>query len=199
MPNVIEAERVLLREVSPAEAQALVKGKRPDMDAWAVGYPVEGTLDASRMLLRQVASQQWRPGFGMYQIIRRRDSTIIGDIGFHSPPDAQGRVVVGFGLAASARGQGYATEALVALTRWAVAQPEVRVVAADTTHANVASQAVVTRAGFRHAGDDQQRRYYEYAADAEAGGHPPRRRPTARPRRGGESRHRPAWFTRTPR
>ena len=167
MPNVIEAERVLLREVSPVEAQALVDGHRPDTYAWAEGYPVEGTLDASRMLLRQAASRQWRPGFGMYQIIRRRDMTVVGDIGFHSAPDARGRVAVGYGLAPSARGEGYATEALVALTRWALAQPEVRLVVADTTHGNVASQAVMRRAGFRHVRDDRELRYYE--ADADAG------------------------------
>jgi RimJ/RimL family protein N-acetyltransferase len=166
--NLINAERICLREVLPAEPQLLAEGTHRGAYAWAEGYPVEGTLVASRMLLKQIHLQQRRSGFGMYQIIRRRDTTIIGDIGFHGAPNADGQVVVGFGLAPSARGQGYAAEALVALTRWALMQPDVRVVLADTTHDNAASQAVLSRAGFRHVRDDTELRYYEARRDSDS-------------------------------
>ncbi len=164
--NVIDTGRIRLREVPPAEAQTLAHHIHCGAYAWAEGYPVHGTLMASRMLLKQIETLQWRLGFGMYQIIRRGDETIVGDIGFHGAPDAEGQVAIGFGLAPSARGQGYATEALVALTRWALGQPDVRAVLADTTHDNGASQAVMTRAAFRHVRDDREVRYYEVRPDS---------------------------------
>ena len=40
---------------------------------------------------------------------------MIGAAGFQGPPDDTGAVRVGYGLAESARGHGYATEALRAL------------------------------------------------------------------------------------
>ena len=55
--------------------------------------------------------------YGTYEIIRRADGAVIGAAGFYGPPDDTGAVRVGYGLAESARGHGYATEALRALLR----------------------------------------------------------------------------------
>ena len=85
---------------------------------------------------------------------------IVGTIGFHGPPNPAGSVTVGYGLAPGARGQGYATEALRAVVAWALAQPEVVVVEADTTHANLPSQRVMERAGMRCYDRNDQLRFY---------------------------------------
>jgi RimJ/RimL family protein N-acetyltransferase len=69
-------------------------------------------------------------------------------------------VTVGYGLAAGARGNGYATEALRALVAWALAQPGVVRVEADTTHANFPSQRVMERAGMRLVDRNEQLRFY---------------------------------------
>ena len=49
--------------------------------------------------------------FGYYQIRRQSDRLAIGGVGFKGPPDG-GVVEIGDGLVPSARGHGYATEAL---------------------------------------------------------------------------------------
>jgi RimJ/RimL family protein N-acetyltransferase len=85
---------------------------------------------------------------------------VIGDIGFHGPPNPAGSVTVGYGLAPGARGHGYATEALRAVVAWALARPEVVAVEADTTHANLPSQRVMERAGMRMYDKSEQLRFY---------------------------------------
>jgi RimJ/RimL family protein N-acetyltransferase len=74
---------------------------------------------------------------------------VVGDLGLHRPP-RDGTVEIGFGLAESARGHGYAAEALTELTRWAFTQPGVSRITARTAPSNIPSQRVPGRAGFRH-------------------------------------------------
>jgi RimJ/RimL family protein N-acetyltransferase len=147
----IRAGRVVLREVLPAEAGRLVDGGPRDR-SWADGYPLPGTLPPARALMAQDHDGQWRPGFGMYQIVLpapdgAAEATVIGDIGFHTAP-LVGSVEIGYGIVPIHRGHGYVTEAVNALTAWALAQPGVSVVRAETEPDNVASQNVLVRAGF---------------------------------------------------
>src|SRR5258705_13124678 len=64
----IRAGRVVLREVLPAEAGQLVDGGPRDR-SWADGYPLAGTIPPARAIIAQDHDGQWRPGFGMYQIV----------------------------------------------------------------------------------------------------------------------------------
>src|SRR6266508_3768585 len=77
-------------------------------------------------------------------------------------PWMRGYPIEGTLVAAQARGKGYATEALQALIGWALAQPEVRRVEADTAHGNVPSQRVMERAGMRLIGRNDRLRFYRY-------------------------------------
>ena len=147
----IRAGRVVLREVLPAEAGQLVDGGPRDR-SWADGYPLAGTIPPARAIIAQDHDGQWRPGFGMYQIVLSEpdgagEPTTIGDIGFHTPPSV-GSVEIGYGIVPAHRGHGYMTEAVNALTAWALAQPGVTEVRAETDPDNVASQNVLVRAGF---------------------------------------------------
>jgi RimJ/RimL family protein N-acetyltransferase len=74
----------------------------------------------------------------------------IGGLGFKGQPDG-GCVEIGYGLAPSARGHGYAVEAVIALLTVAADHGLSRVIA-DTTLDNVASQRTLIRAGFRLVG-----------------------------------------------
>ena len=130
MGNRIQSERLCLRQLEAEEGRALLRGEAD-------------------------------PGaYGVYQLVRSSDAVVVGDIGFHGPPSQAGSVTVGYGLAPGARGQGYATEALRAMVAWALAQPGVAVVEADTTHANLPSQRVMERAGMRLYDKSEQLRFY---------------------------------------
>jgi RimJ/RimL family protein N-acetyltransferase len=48
-----------------------------------------------------------------------RARRVVGSIGFHGPPDDQGRMELGCRIGVAHRGMGYSAEAMTALTRWA--------------------------------------------------------------------------------
>lgn len=77
---------------------------------------------------------------------------IIGSAGFHAPPDADGRVEVGYRVEPGYRRQGVATEVVRALFDWAAREHGVTRFRASVSPGNKASLAVVRRFGFRQTG-----------------------------------------------
>jgi RimJ/RimL family protein N-acetyltransferase len=77
---------------------------------------------------------------------------IIGSVGFHGPPDDDGRVEVGYRVTPDHRRQGVATEVVRALFDWANREHGVTRFRAATAPDNLASQAVLARFGFRRVG-----------------------------------------------
>ena len=97
--------------------------------------------------------------FGFCRINRRSDGQAVGGIGFKGQP-VGGCVEIGYGLAPSARGHGYAAEAVAGLLTVA-ANHGLTKVTAETTLDNVASQRTLIRAGFHLVGTDTEVRHYE--------------------------------------
>jgi RimJ/RimL family protein N-acetyltransferase len=150
--------RLLLHPMTIGDAEQVLAGERGD--AWAPGYPTEGDVFAARRFLETCENTGDPQPFGNYEIRRREDDHTIGGIGFHGAPDENGRVTIGYGLVPSARGNGYASEALRALLDFARARGVTRV-DGDTTHDNVASQHVMTAAGMRLIDKDEKLTFYK--------------------------------------
>lgn len=161
---LLSTERLDLRLMSLEDIQALLEGRPADGYPWAPGYPLDGTLVAAAMQVQLHEAGEPIGDFGQFQVVRRDDCVVIGDIGFHAPPDEFGDVSIGFGVVPVVRGEGYATEALRAMLAWALEQPEIRTVHADTDLVNIASQHVLTAAGMRLVEDDGDRKVYEVAS-----------------------------------
>lgn len=164
--NVIGTSRLVLRELTTGEVAGvldLLADGRESAEC-VPGYPLAGTGFAARHFTERTPDEL-RFGFGMYYLVRRPDGLAIGDIGFHRPPK-DGVVEIGFGLAESARGQGYATEAATELARWALAQPGVSQVITRTDPDNVGSQGVLTRSGFRHERTENDELHYVLAPES---------------------------------
>jgi RimJ/RimL family protein N-acetyltransferase len=111
------------------------------------------------VFLRATAERGDQRPFGYYRITRLADGRAVGGIGFKGQPD-EGCIEIGYGLAPSARGQGYAAEAVAALLAMA-ADHGVSTVIADTTLDNIASQRTLIRAGFRLVGTGGELHHYE--------------------------------------
>jgi [ribosomal protein S5]-alanine N-acetyltransferase len=77
---------------------------------------------------------------------------VIGTVGFHSPPDPEGRVEIGYRVESSYRRRGIATEVVRAMFEWAYREHGVTRFRAATAPDNAASQAVLAKFGFRHVG-----------------------------------------------
>jgi RimJ/RimL family protein N-acetyltransferase len=150
--SVIPTERLRLHPV-PADAARLLAHGGDGGWSWLGGAPGSGTRDLAGIVERADEVGWHRPPWGLYVIVRSADGLAVGGTGFHGPPDAQGAVEVGYELDVRARGLGYATETLLALTAFAFTHPAVRTVTAATYPDNTASQQVLLRAGFDREGD----------------------------------------------
>ena len=78
-------------------------------------------------------------------IVLRESDELIGSISFHGPPDGNGMIEVGLGIASERQGLGFATEALRGLWSWAAQQTDVTVVRYTVSPDNAPSQAMISR------------------------------------------------------
>ncbi|MBT3154411.1 GNAT family N-acetyltransferase [Streptomyces sp. CHD11] len=157
---VLRSERLTMEGVTPATAAGLSLAGDGGYE-WVGGSAADGTREGAGMMVKQYGEGVFHPEWGMYVLVRREDDRAVGAMGFHTVPDADGRVEIGYDLVVGARGHGYATEALRALSAWALEQDGVRTVAAVVGHGNVPSQKVVARAGFTRVCEDVRQISYE--------------------------------------
>lgn len=157
---VIEAERLTLQGVTPAAAADLHAGGTGGFE-WIEGGPFEGTRDAAGMVVKKHEDGVHRPEWGMFVLVRTEDGRAVGAMGFHGAPDEEGRAEVGYDLAENARGNGYATEALHALSAWALARDDLKLLFAAIDRTNAPSQRVIARAGFTRVSEDVEQYAYE--------------------------------------
>ena len=97
-----------------------------------------------------VSADPWLHGF---LIIEQLTGDAVGSCGFKGPPDAEGIVELAYGVNPDRQGLGYATESAKALADFAFDTGIVRGVCAHTLPTGVSSQRVLTKAGFKLAGE----------------------------------------------
>jgi len=135
----IVTSRLVLEPVGEEQAGAIARGEVDDLRA-ARGWPHADTADGLS-LVGPGAAEAW---------LVTREGVVIGDAGTHGPPDEEGDVEIGFGLAESCRGLGYASELVPALAQTLLARADVRrLVAREVLADNVRSRRALERAGFR--------------------------------------------------
>jgi ribosomal-protein-alanine N-acetyltransferase len=84
----------------------------------------------------------------LWIIVEKATNTIAGDIGFKRKADENGYIEIGYSTQPKYRIQGYMTEAIGALTKWAFSYEEVKAVIAETLETNTASIKVLRNNGF---------------------------------------------------
>ena len=155
MPGLTTA-RLLLHGLTIDVAQALHAGEPLPGFRFAPEYPLPETRDGVGFLLRHGVEE-----FGFYLAVRREDALVVGEIGFVGPPE-DGAVTIGYAIVPAARRQGYATEAIAALAEWALVQPGVTEVRAETLPGNEPSIRALLRAGFIEIEPAKQVRRFAY-------------------------------------
>jgi ribosomal-protein-alanine N-acetyltransferase len=139
LPDIVETERLRLPLWSGADVAAIRDGER--RPGWHPQFPREDDAFAASIWHE---GDPWAP-----RSIARAD-VVVGSIGFFGPPrpadDGTPEVEVGYGLVEDARGVGYATEALTAMT--AVAEAAGARVRASVRPDNEASIRVLAKCGF---------------------------------------------------
>jgi RimJ/RimL family protein N-acetyltransferase len=138
----LERRRLELVPKTPAEVRAQLARMTPEERAQV---SVEWLAQA------RVATEPdpWVLGF---TIRERQSGSAIGTCGFKGRPDAQGTVEIAYGIDAPYQGRGFATEAATAMTAYAFQHADVRLVRAHTFAEGNASARVLSKCGFRSAG-----------------------------------------------
>jgi RimJ/RimL family protein N-acetyltransferase len=152
----LTTERLVLLPQTLESARALLAGEDAGLPL-ADGYPHADTLDALRMFVENGSTDDDGGWF-----VTLADGRVIGDCGTIGWTDQDGRVEIGYGLAAPYRGKGYGTEAVRVLADWVAAQPGVTAVTAEVEVGNNASRRLLERLGFTLVEPDDR----DEAADA---------------------------------
>ena len=110
--------------------------------------------DFARMLPRLAEVEEGAPLWAEQTrlIVHEGDRTLIGETGFHGPPDRSATVEVGYSIVPDYRGQGFAFEATRALIDEALTRPDVCRITASCLEDNVASLKVLEKLGMRFVG-----------------------------------------------
>jgi len=85
-------------------------------------------------------------------MLDRAQGRLVGSIGVFHADWQVGSAEIGYGVRPSARGQGYATEALVAVARWMLTEGGLQRAWLTANTDNLASIRVAEKAGFRREG-----------------------------------------------
>jgi RimJ/RimL family protein N-acetyltransferase len=94
-------------------------------------------------------SDPWVHGFSA---LRRDDEAVIGTGGFTGPP-SKGVVEIAYGVGEEFRSKGYATEIAQGLVAFCFASTDVEIVRAHALPDGKASQRILEKCGFDHAGE----------------------------------------------
>jgi RimJ/RimL family protein N-acetyltransferase len=129
---------LVLEPLARETARAIVAAE-PDGLQHGAGWPHADTLDGVRMVAEHGA-EAW---------LILEHGVVVGDAGTFGPPDDDGDVEIGYGLAEPSRGRGLASEFVPALAQHVLARESVRrVVARGVLADNVPSRRALERAGF---------------------------------------------------
>jgi ribosomal-protein-alanine N-acetyltransferase len=163
-------DRLELRPLPPHAAAALPEGRDEVGGALGAGldaqWPDPGLLGVLR---RHAGAPSGTESFGVWVMIERQSGTVVGDIGFHGPPDDAGTIELGYSVVPSRRRRGYATEAASALLAWARAQPGVELIVAGCDPDNGPSVRILDRVGFRRSGEVNGEIRWRYESGCDTG------------------------------
>ena len=155
MADWIATPRLRLHPLTPSLLCAVASGDLAQVErqlsarvgkGWEQGVPAKLRLE---QLAADASEQPWL----VRAMIASTPPRVVGCVGFHAPPDDDGRVEMSQGIVASERRKGYAREGIRALLDWAWATVSVRTCVASVSPHNAPSLALIHSFGFRHVGE----------------------------------------------
>ena len=139
--NMIETNRLKIYAASEEQMEMFIAAQSIDVLKAAYSEMLNGCM---------AYPNQWE--WYAIWMIELKDGTHIGELCFKGLSE-DGIAEIGYGIAEDYRGHGYATEAVSALADWALNQPGVSCVTAETEESNIASQRVLIKSGFIPTGE----------------------------------------------
>ncbi len=152
MKNIeVRTSRLLIKPRSLEEMQTLYLNEIDTEMKQAYYEMIEG-------MQKNKGKEEWTSD---WNIMLLSDMITVGGIGFKGSPNEDGIVEVGYGIDENYRRNGFATEALNNIVKWALSFPEVKAVQAQTEVNNTISQKVLLHNGFQHVGQGAEGPLFE--------------------------------------
>ena len=133
---VIETERLRIHVASREQMEQFIKSQVIDDLKLAYTEMLNGCSDHP---------DQWE--WYAIWMIGLKDGTHVGELCFKGL-DPNGIAEIGYGISEKYRNNGYAAEAVKAVSEWALTRPEVNALESETDPDNKASQRVLEKCGF---------------------------------------------------
>jgi RimJ/RimL family protein N-acetyltransferase len=146
----------------PREIRALISGDTEHASQLAgvlfpTSWPEENEArEGLPWHLKELEANAEHRSWRIRVVVERVTGMVVGSVNLKGPPDEQGDVEIGWGIAHDRRGRGYAFEAALAVMNWAISQPGVTSVSAAIAEDNFVSQHLAARLGL--ARTDRMRR-----------------------------------------
>ena len=133
---MIETKRLRIYPASQKQMEEFIETQTVDVLKAAYTEMLNGCL---------AKPEQWE--WYAIWMIKLKNGTHIGELCFKGlTPD--GIAEIGYGINDEYQGQGYASEAVKAVSEWAFQQPDVTALEAETDDENIASKRVLEKCGF---------------------------------------------------
>ena len=133
---MIETKRLRIYVASQNEMEQFIESQIIDVLKLAYTEMLNGSLNNPN---------QWE--WYAIWMIELKDGTHIGELCFKGL-DPKGIAEIGYGISEKYQNNGYATEAVKAVLEWALNNPNVTAIEAETDSENVASKRVLEKCGF---------------------------------------------------
>jgi RimJ/RimL family protein N-acetyltransferase len=151
-PDHFETERLLLRAPRPGDGRPLNDAIRESIDnlrpwmRWAQTLP---TVEQSEAVVRQAAARFYLREDLRLLLFRKSDGLLVGSSGMHHIDWSVPRFEIGYWVRDSLEGQGYVTEAVSGITRFAFETLMAQRIEILCDVKNTRSAAVAERCGYR--------------------------------------------------
>lgn len=149
-PEEFSTERLLIRAARAGDGKALneaVHESWPELQEWMPWAKKLPTLAESETNIRQ-ACVRWQERSDLRLLIFDRDGKMVGNSGLHRIDWEVPRFEIGYWLRSSCTGQGFMTEAVSAITKFAFDELKARRVEIRCDEENFKSIAVARRCDF---------------------------------------------------
>lgn len=154
IPNQIETERLQLRSFRLSDApelhQALLESiAELRQHLWFLPWvSEEQTLQSAEVRCRRAQANFLIRADLPYLAFSKGNGRLVASVGLHRTDWALPKTEVGYWVRTSESGKGYATEAVLALTNWALVDLNAKRVELVTDEGNYASRRLAERCGF---------------------------------------------------
>ena len=163
----IDTPRLTLLAFSLAQLETYTSSL-PDLSK-ELGFPLLGDPNQPavarairlKMEIMRPLSESNRLWVTYWLIILRQERIGAGLLGFKGQPDALGQVEIGYGINEAHQNKGYMTEAVRALSHWALQQPGCNLITAEIYNGNAASIRVQQKLGASLSSRDEEKSIYQ--------------------------------------